>query len=173
MKLIRFRTFLILFVTLIFIAQFTVWNVHENKRFYSMKVKVMPIPEEMLTDEEFYWRSQKFLFPQIETPNPIPQGLPYDHSLLLVALEKDGSIKLNSETTGNLENLEAFKQRLKEIFQERTERGVFEPNSDKIIKAIAIKSPLSAKYGDVAKIVDALKECGADPIVLQIDSLSQ
>jgi biopolymer transport protein ExbD len=134
-------------------------------------VKVPLVPDKTLSQEEIYWRSQKLLFPQIEIPNPIPEGLPNDDSLFLVSLEKDGKIKLNSEVIGSLDNPEILRQTLKQIFQQRTENGVFEPNSNKIAKAVAIKAPLSMKYGDFLKIAEAVKESGAEPIVLQVDEL--
>ncbi|MET0754261.1 MAG: biopolymer transporter ExbD [Pyrinomonadaceae bacterium] len=173
MTLFGFKTFLILFVTLVFIARFAVWSIEEHKIIYTLRVKVPPPFEENLSDEERFWKFQKFLFPQTKIPNPTPQGLPNDDSLFIVSLEKDGNIKLNSEPNGSVKNLEIIKQRLKEIFDKRAEVGVFEPKIEKAVKAVSIKAPLSAKYGDVAKIVDALKESGADPIVLQIDGLPQ
>jgi biopolymer transport protein ExbD len=35
-----------------------------------------------------------------------------------------------------------------------------------------IKSPRSIRYGDVVKVIDAVKVAGASPIGLQIDDLS-
>jgi biopolymer transport protein ExbD len=72
-----------------------------------------------------------------------------------------------------LENTIPLTEKLNEIFRERERNGVFEPKSDRILKAVIVKAPRYAKYGDVAKLVDAVKSSGADPIVLQIDDLPQ
>jgi biopolymer transport protein ExbD len=44
---------------------------------------------------------------------------------------------------------------------------------ERVEKTITVKAPRSIKYGDVMKIVDAIKGAGASPIVLQLDDLSQ
>jgi biopolymer transport protein ExbD len=42
---------------------------------------------------------------------------------------------------------------------------------DRIEKTVFIKAPLSVKYGDVVRVVNAVKGAGAKPIGLQIDDL--
>ena len=64
-------------------------------------------------------------------------------------------------------------EELKEIFTYREKSGVFEENSNKVVKAVIVKVPRSVKYGNVLKIIDAVKSSGADPTVLQIDDLPQ
>ena len=44
-------------------------------------------------------------------------------------------------------------------------------NDQKIEKTVFIKAPRSMDYGSVAKVIDAVKISGADPISLQIDDL--
>jgi biopolymer transport protein ExbD len=39
-------------------------------------------------------------------------------------------------------------------------------------RAVFIKAPPNLDYGSVAKVVDAVKTAGADPIALQIDELN-
>lgn len=92
---------------------------------------------------------------------------------LYVSLKNDGKIMLNSEETGNSENTNFLKHRLETIFRERTENGVYEEGTDKIVKAVIIKSPVSRKYNDVVKLIEAAKERSAEPIILQIDEISQ
>lgn len=132
-------------------------------------VKIPPAVDKSLSREENFWRFKHFLFPQEPIPNPIPEGLPNYDALLFVNLEKDGQIKLNSETNGNLESTGILTRRLNEIFRERKENNVFEVNSNKVVKAVGIQAPLSAKYGDVIKVISAVKESKAEPIVLLID----
>jgi biopolymer transport protein ExbD len=136
-------------------------------------VKIPPYPKENWSREEYYWHFQKFLFPQDEIPNPIPKVLPNDDSLLIVSLEKDGKLKLNSENKGEISDTKLLVKRLAEIFRERREMGVYEPGNWEIVKAVAVKAPRSAKYGDVVKVIDAVKESGAEPLVLLVDGLPE
>ena len=99
--------------------------------------------------------------------------LPHSCSHIIVSLERNGKIKLNSQEYGDLESLNIMKQKLEQIFAGRFKNGIFEEGSSKILKKVFVKLPRSAKYGEVVKVIDAVKESGADPISLQIDDLSE
>lgn len=134
-------------------------------------VKIMPLSVyDEASDETLFWEKQKFLFPQIEIPNPLPKGVPNDDSLLVVSIEKDGKIKLNKQITADLSNIELLQTTLEKIFREREKNNVFEPNSEKIVKITAVRANRYLKYGDVIKVIAAIKTTGADPIILQIDN---
>jgi biopolymer transport protein ExbD len=62
---------------------------------------------------------------------------------------------------------------LTEIFQGRDANGVFREGTNEVEKTVFIKSPRSVRYGDVVKVIDAVKMAGAQPIGLQIDDLQQ
>jgi len=146
-------------------------SVSEEVSTKTVLVKIPPIPNKNFTDAERFWQFQKFLYPQTEVPNPIPESIPNSCGLLYVSIESDGKLKINSEHNGSLENTEILRQRLQGIFRERSENGVYEEGSDKIVKAVLIKASLSLNYGDVFKIAEVVKESGAEPIVLQTDKL--
>lgn len=132
-------------------------------------VKIPPLYDKKLSPEENYWHFQHFLFPQVEIPNPIPKGLPNDDGLLYLSLENGGQLKLNSEDEGNISDTKFLTERLRTIFQNREKNGVYEPYNWKVVKAIGIRATSSTKYYDVLKAVDAVKQSGADPIVLLFD----
>ena len=100
---------------------------------------------------------------------------------LVVSINPDGSLRLNKETDmGAIETPEKLIQRLREVFRARTENGVISENlaantdlpfEDRIEKTVFIKAPRTLAYGNVAKVVDAVKLAGASPISLQIDDL--
>ncbi len=93
---------------------------------------------------------------------------------LVVAIDSDKSLRLNKENNlGSIENSADLIARLQEIFQKRTDNGVYSQSSDgKLIeKTVFIKAPRAIGYGSVAKVVDAVKIAGAEPISLQIDDL--
>jgi len=93
---------------------------------------------------------------------------------LVVAIDSDKSLRLNKENNlGSIENSADLIARLQEIFQKRTDNGVYSQSSDgKLIeKTVFIKAPRAIDYGSVAKVVDAVKIAGAEPISLQMDDL--
>ncbi len=129
-------------------------------------VKIPPIYDKNLTEEENYWRFRHFLFPQEEIPNPVPKGLPNDDSLLYVSLDENGRLKINSQGVGDVSETEFLTERLAVIFKERENNKVYESESQKIVKAVGIKAADSICYGDFVKVIEAVKQSGAEPIVL-------
>ncbi len=133
-------------------------------------VKVPPFYNEKLSREENYWRFRHFLFPQVEIPSSLPTGLPYDRNLLFVSVDEGGEIKFNnSEDMGSVSDTDYLKSYLAEIFLQREKNGMYEPGNRKVYKAVGIETADSIKYGDFVKVVDAVKQSGADPIVLLFD----
>lgn len=132
-------------------------------------VKVPPFYDDKLSRQENFWRFQHFLFPQKEIPNPIPKGLPNDDSILFVSINEDGKIKLNSEDEGDVSETEVLRERLTAIFQGREKDGVYETGTRNVVKAVGVQTAPSIKYGDFIKVVDAVKQSGAEPTVLLFD----
>lgn len=100
---------------------------------------------------------------------------------LIVFVGQNGSIRLNQEDVGSLKDFPSdFSKEvppitalLQKIFANRAEMGVFRENSNEVEKTVFIKAPKSVKYGDVVKVIDAVKMAKAEPIGLQIDDLSE
>ena len=107
-------------------------------------------------------------------------GQPHIYTLI-VALNSDSSLRLNSENNlGTVEEPEKLIARLSQVFKERTDNRVYADNTElknnltkdeKIEKTVFIKAPRSADYGQVVKLIDAVNLAGANPISLQIDDL--
>lgn len=103
-----------------------------------------------------------------ETKQP---GEPHPDTLI-VTVNSDYSLKLNQEKDfGTIENPNRLIERLENVFAQRAENGVFDESNKNIVKTVFIKAPRSLPYGEVVKVVDAVKIAGADPISLQIDDL--
>jgi len=108
-----------------------------------------------------------------------PAG-PNPHTLV-VAIDGDSSLRLNNENEmGTVEKPEAVIAKLRATFSERLKNQVYSESAvsdpglteeEKIEKTVFIKAPRSRSYGDVAKVIDAVKQAGARPISLQIDDL--
>jgi biopolymer transport protein ExbD len=97
-------------------------------------------------------------------PNPLT---------LVVAINRNNrTLTLNNEPAGSVDEPETLVNALKSIYTQREQNDVRREGTNEIEKTLFIKSPTSIKYGDVAKVIDAVKEAGAQPIGLQIDDLT-
>ena len=111
--------------------------------------------------------------------NPLLQP---DDRTLVVTIEPDRSLKLNSLTDmGTVENPFKLSTRLVALFAERTVNHSYRaemlsrfdlPEAERIEKTVFIKAPRSIPYGEVTKVIDALKGAGANPVGLQLDDLN-
>ena len=101
---------------------------------------------------------------QIAKPNPLT---------LVVSISNDLKVKLNIEEAGNTGDASLLTNKLTQIFKDRAQNGVIREGTNELEKTVFIKAPKSVNYGEVAKVIDAVKTAQADPIGLQIDDLSE
>ena len=107
--------------------------------------------------------------PEDQQNNPKPNPL-----TLVVSVNKaDMKLALNNEVTGDVSDTSGLTNKLLQIFNDRENNGVFRESTNEVEKTVFIKSPRSVKYGDVVKVVDAVKLAGSDRIGLQIDDLPE
>jgi biopolymer transport protein ExbD len=106
-------------------------------------------------------------------PNPLT---------LVVSISNDLQLKLNQDSMGSVNDTGPLSQKLVQVFQQRKEQHAYKPGMEtrteipedqRIEKTVFIKAPRSLKYGDVVKVIDALKGAGANPVGLQVDDLPQ
>jgi biopolymer transport protein ExbD len=94
---------------------------------------------------------------------------------LVVGVNADSSLRLNKDVLqASVDEPAALILKLSDIFRERTENMAFVDNggtTPRIERTVFIKAPKNLAYGSVAKVVDAVKQAGADPVSLQIDDL--
>jgi len=104
-------------------------------------------------------------------PNPLT---------LVVSISPDLQIKLNQDSLGSVNDTTPLAQKLALVFQQRKEQRAYkigmETRSDvkedeRIEKTVFVKAPRAARYGDVVKVIDAIKGAGASPVGLQVDDL--
>lgn len=99
-------------------------------------------------------------------PNPL--------TLVVTVNKSDSKIFLNKEKElGDISDTKPLSDELTRLFKEREANGSFREGTNEVEKTVFIKSPRSVKYGDVVKIIDAVKLAGASPVGLQIDDLSE
>jgi len=101
----------------------------------------------------------------IAKPNPL--------TLVVAVNNADKKVTLNKEAAGDVSDASPLTERLKVIFADREAQGAFREGTNEVEKTVFIKSPRSAKYGEVVRVLDAVKQAGAQPIGLQIDDLEQ
>ena len=90
---------------------------------------------------------------------------------LRVDILKDSKLQLNGEDFGTIDNTGKLSAQLSNILRQREEQRVTKFGTDIIEKTVFIKAPESFKYGEVVKVIDAVKGAGATPVGLQVDAL--
>ena len=104
-------------------------------------------------------------------PNPLT---------LVVTISSDLQLKLNQDEMGSVNDPSALSQRLAAVFAQRKEQRAYKvgmeartdlKDDERIEKTVFVKAPRAAKYGDVVKVIDAIKGAGASPVGLQVDDL--
>ena len=104
-------------------------------------------------------------------PNPLT---------LVVTISPDLQIKLNQDGMGSVNDTAPLAQKLAQVFQQRNEQRAYKvgmearadvKEDDRIEKTVFVKAPRATKYGDVVKVIDAIKGAGASPVGLQVDDL--
>jgi biopolymer transport protein ExbD len=96
-------------------------------------------------------------------PNPLT---------LVVGINKETKgITLNNEGFGDVSDTQRLTDKLREVFKKREAEGAFREGTNEVEKTLFIKSPKAVRYGDVVRVIDAVKTAGAEPVGLQIDDL--
>lgn len=108
-------------------------------------------------------------------PDQKEPGKIHPHAIV-VTIRSDATLQLNQDDAdATVAEPEALTRRLSVIFEERRRNQVLAETVDgiagRIEKTVFLKAPRSLNYGSVARVVDALKLAGAEPVSLQIDRL--
>ena len=104
---------------------------------------------------------------------PEQQNIKPNPLTLVVSINKDTKkVMLNTDELGDTTDTTALTSKLQQVFKDRETNGTFREGTNEVEKTLFIKSPRSLKYGEVVKVIDAVKIAGAQPIGLQIDDLS-
>jgi biopolymer transport protein TolR len=112
-------------------------------------------------------------------PNENIQNLKPNPLTLVVSITPDLQIKLNQDVMGSVNDTSALAAKLQQTFQQRKEQHAYKIGMEtatvsedlKIEKTVFVKAPRALHYGDVVKVIDAIKGAGASPVGLQVDDL--
>ena len=105
---------------------------------------------------------------------------------LIVSVERDLSLKLirgaDVVAEGTVGEAGGVAARLASEWRERKLRGVWKSElaartdlspDERIERTVFVRAPGSIRYGEVARVIDAIKGAGAQPVGLQTDELPQ
>ena len=118
--------------------------------------------------------------PTQRDPTENIQNLKPNPLTLVVSISTDLQIKLNQDSMGSVNDPSALAAKLQQVFQQRKEQRAYKvgmesrsdvPEDQRIEKTVFVKAPRALKYGDVVKVIDAIKGAGASPVGLQVDDL--
>jgi len=100
---------------------------------------------------------------------------------LVVTIKSDRTLMLNRETDlGTVIDPSKLSERLAAVFQERLINHAYAyelrdridlRDDERIQRTVFIKAPRTIPYGEVVRVLDAVKGAGAQPVGLQLDDL--
>lgn len=105
-----------------------------------------------------------------------------DPLMLVVSISGKLGLQLNTQPMGATPDTANLTQTLTRVFQQRKEQRAYKPGmetrtdvpeDERVEKTIVVKAARTTNYGDVVRLIDAIKGVGANPIVLQIDALPE
>jgi len=117
--------------------------------------------------------------PTQRDPNEDVSKLKPNPLTLVVSITPDLQIKLNQDQMGSVNDTSALSAKLQQTFQQRKAQHAYKVGMEtstvsedqKIEKTVFVKAPRALHYGDVVKVIDAIKGAGASPVGLQVDDL--
>ena len=117
--------------------------------------------------------------PTQRDPNEDVSKLKPNPLTFVVSITPDLQIKLNQDQMGSVNDTSALSAKLQQTFQQRKAQHAYKVGMEtstvsedqKIEKTVFVKAPRALHYGDVVKVIDAIKGAGASPVGLQVDDL--
>ena len=115
---------------------------------------------------------------------PVDERVRMSSQTLVVSLERDLSLKLllgkDVVAEGTVADAGAVAARLASEWRARKLKGEWKAElmartdlapDDRIERTVFVRAPREARYGEVARVIDAIKGAGAQPVGLQTDAL--
>ncbi|MFN2532953.1 MAG: biopolymer transporter ExbD [Pyrinomonadaceae bacterium] len=147
-------------------------------------INVTPLIDVLLVMLIIFMVTAPLKLGRFETRMPAPPDgkvYPPNPKTLLVTIAADRTLKLNGLTDmGSVDDASKLCAKLVGVFHDRTQNHVYRdelasrldvPEQSRIEKTVFINAPRSMSYGEVTKVIDAIKGAGASPIGLQLDNL--
>jgi biopolymer transport protein ExbD len=126
-------------------------------------------------------KPSRFLTKVPAPPDPDDRTLNPNNKTLVVTINPDYSLKLNSlSDMGSVDDTAKLSTTLVDLFEERARNRVYRDEmigrfdlaeEKRIEKTVFIKAPRAMSYSNIVKVIDGLKGAGASPIGLALDGL--
>lgn len=118
------------------------------------------------------YRKDRYLYTPQELSEDELANIKPNPLTLIVGVTADGKVSLNNFKSGSLNNLSSLEKKLKQIFEDRENNGVFRENTNETIKDVYLKASRSLQFSEVIKVAKAIDTGEAYPIILQIEDLN-
>lgn len=102
-------------------------------------------------------------------PEPPGYTSPTRLNRITVEILKGNYLRLNRKPIGNIHNTSRLQSALARILEQREQQRVYILGTNIVDKAVFIKARKTQPYGDVKKVIDAVKSAGASPVGLVLD----
>ena len=140
--------------------------------------------EQPLASNDFLIVQRPVRLPSITEPVTESQSeydlIEHNCGTLTVSINGEGTLTLNTDNFGTVNDTSQLNHKLREIFQQRIEaqaylRGMEArtdlPMMQRIPRTVLVRASRALRYSDVLRTIEMLKEVGANPIGLQINNL--
>jgi biopolymer transport protein ExbD len=94
--------------------------------------------------------------------------------MITVTIDKEYKVFLNKESAGTTEDVSQLKEKLAQALERRRQayrakagNGTPDASDESAQKVVFVRAPSSFKYGEVGKVIEAVKGVGGEPIGLR------
>ena len=93
--------------------------------------------------------------------------------MITVTIDEERKVFLNKESVGTTEDVNLLKEKLAQALERRGQAykasgdGTPDASDESAQKVVFVRAPSSFKYGEVVKVIEAIKDVGGKPIGLQ------
>jgi biopolymer transport protein ExbD len=101
--------------------------------------------------------------PRFKASVPPESATPDPSSQVVISIDDAGRLMLNDREAGTTEDVTLLRSQLELMFKER---GGAQPD-----RTVWVKASSKLKYREVKKVIDVVKDAGANPVGLQTDDL--
>lgn len=93
---------------------------------------------------------------------------------IAVTVDAERRVFFRNEQVGTTEDVVTLKKRVRQVIESNKQkaRELSGKEPDTTVSTVFLKAPDNMTYGDVSKVVEALKEAGGNPIGLQSESFT-
>ena len=91
---------------------------------------------------------------------------------ILVTVDEERRVFFRKEQVGTTEDVGTLKERVQQVIERNRQkaRELSGKEPDNTVSTVFLQAPSNMRYGDVSKVVEALKAAGGNPVGLQMEN---